>query len=744
MVDLARNLRPGMLVVLAIFMSAGLAGIRYYGVLPLVPPASAFLLYGALWKLNIGRHRHPEYVWAGTLLFAAVMMAVALLLGRGPRGYSLELMSMPVLVAALIFPRRVAVAATLIGVVLLASVLLLVDMPEVRHIPAVAVSSLFVLVSLAVTALVIRDLDDDSRKTVLVDALTGTLNRAALAPKVAELTHRARISKEPVAVIVADIDHFKGINDAHGHLTGDAVLRELASRLRDCVRATEPVYRLGGEEFVVLLPGLDARDAREAAVRMWRAVREQTVDGVAASVSFGVAASHANEPFDFDAVFAQADRALYAAKRAGRDRVTSATELSQPVAAPQPSAARLASTNGHYASTNGHYVSEEALANGRRGIHVGVVAPPRAERRSTGWTLSGSEQATGVGSVTDALEREFTLELNGRLSTLFRVIAVGAFVGASTAIPQFGWHPLIAPAIGAVPYYLLSRHAHRFRRPNDALFGGWAIFQTSIAIGFACSHGAPLFALSVLVQMVPGRCAVLRSTRAAALVTLYTALLMTGVAFWLDAARVLHNPSELLFPLALLVEAGYAGAIVGRSAVASRGAGIVDELTGLLNRNALDTRVFELETQATGTSRQIAIVLGDLDHFKEINDAFGHSCGDAVLRATAERINGTLRSSDSAYRVGGEEFLVLLADADVDTAQQVAARLRRAVRSQSCGERDVTISVGVAATTPGERFIYSEVFARADRALYEAKSAGRDRICIEGAPAPLAVAGAVA
>jgi diguanylate cyclase (GGDEF)-like protein len=225
---------------------------------------------------------------------------------------------------------------------------------------------------------------------------------------------------------------------------------------------------------------------------------------------------------------------------------------------------------------------------------------------------------------------------------------------------------------------------------------------------------------------------VLRSTRAAALGTVYTALLMTGVALWLDAGRVAHNPAVLLFPLALLVEAGYAGAIVGRSAMASRGAGIVDELTGLLNRTALGTRLIELEAQAaSGTPRPVAVVLADLDHFKAVNDRYGHTAGDLVLREVAECIRTSLRGFDSAYRVGGEEFLLLLPDADADAAKQVAERLRQAVRSKLAGHSEVTISVGVAVSKPGARFVYGEVFGRADSALYEAKRAGRDRVCVD-------------
>jgi diguanylate cyclase (GGDEF)-like protein len=352
-------------------------------------------------------------------------------------------------------------------------------------------------------------------------------------------------------------------------------------------------------------------------------------------------------------------------------------------------------------------------------------------------------EATRARVASKELEREYVIDLNQRLSLLFRVIAIGVFIAIATQVNEFGWHVLLPPMVGAVPYYLLSRFAYRFQRPSLAIGTGWVVLQTSIALGFMLAVGAPLFALSLLVLMVPGRCAVLR-TRAAAAGTVYTGLLMTAVAFTLDASRVLDNPALLLFPLALLFEAGYAGAVVGGSAVGFRGASTVDALTGLLNRHALGSRLTELEVSAQHPERTVAIVLGDLDHFKAVNDTAGHSFGDAVLRVVAERITASLRTFQRAYRVGGEEFLVLLPDTDTEGAMRVAERLRAVIAANPCSGQAVTMSFGVAANAPGTPFLYTEVFARADLALYEAKRAGRDRVCAEpeeaAEPAPAAVA----
>jgi diguanylate cyclase (GGDEF)-like protein len=123
-------------------------------------------------------------------------------------------------------------------------------------------------------------------------------------------------------MVVGDIDHFKEINDTHGHTVGDAVLAGVAHMLRKQLRAFDLAYRLGGGEFLILLPGSDIAHAENVAERLRARVgSEQVAGGIPVTMSFGVGASAAEEAFDYEAVFAQADAALYEAKRRGRDRV---------------------------------------------------------------------------------------------------------------------------------------------------------------------------------------------------------------------------------------------------------------------------------------------------------------------------------------------------------------------------------------------------------------------------------------
>ena len=153
-----------------------------------------------------------------------------------------------------------------------------------------------------------------------------------------------------------------------------------------------------------------------------------------------------------------------------------------------------------------------------------------------------------------------------------------------------------------------------------------------------------------------------------------------------------------------------------------------DPLTGIGNRRRLDADLARALVATSGGST--AVIMVDLDHFKVINDTFGHQAGDRVLRDTAEILRVTVRPSDSAYRYGGEEFCIVLPGADAATAAQVAERIRAAVAGHAFDVgRDAphaaTASLGVAAASRGDP---EDLIRRADAALYEAKAAGRDRV----------------
>jgi diguanylate cyclase (GGDEF)-like protein len=169
----------------------------------------------------------------------------------------------------------------------------------------------------------------DHRERALLDPLTGLLNRTALEPRFEELRQWAVQIDDLIALVVLDIDNFKAVNDTHGHDVGDHVLKEVGYRLRGKTRAFELIYRLGGEEFLLVLPGRNLEEAREVAERLRRTLREARPDGVDITASFGVSCAN-GEDIDFDPLFHEADQALYEAKAAGRDTVFAAGDRRSP------------------------------------------------------------------------------------------------------------------------------------------------------------------------------------------------------------------------------------------------------------------------------------------------------------------------------------------------------------------------------------------------------------------------------
>jgi len=151
-----------------------------------------------------------------------------------------------------------------------------------------------------------------------------------------------------------------------------------------------------------------------------------------------------------------------------------------------------------------------------------------------------------------------------------------------------------------------------------------------------------------------------------------------------------------------------------------------DALTGLLHRGAIMERLTESLAEAQRHHRPLAVLMADVDHFKQINDGHGHLKGDAVLQAVSQTLQASLRLYDQVGRYGGEEFLVVLSDSDQAEAAVVAERIRQAVADLSRPELAVSISLGLACWQ-GEESLES-LLSRADSALYRAKAAGRNRV----------------
>jgi diguanylate cyclase (GGDEF)-like protein len=151
----------------------------------------------------------------------------------------------------------------------------------------------------------------------------------------------------------------------------------------------------------------------------------------------------------------------------------------------------------------------------------------------------------------------------------------------------------------------------------------------------------------------------------------------------------------------------------------------IDSLTSLANRRALEEILAAEISRAQRFAHQLAVVLLDLDRFKEINDNFGHAAGDVMLRAVSQLLSSLARQGDTVARWGGEEFVVVLPETDLAGAQRFAERLRRTIEAHAVGDMQTSASCGVATMLPEDGV--DDLLGAADRALYQAKSNGRNR-----------------
>jgi len=223
-------------------------------------------------------------------------------------------------------------------------------------------------------------------------------------------------------------------------------------------------------------------------------------------------------------------------------------------------------------------------------------------------------------------------------------------------------------------------------------------------------------------------------------------LLLAGISDWvplpLPAPRLLHACKRAIeWMHARKIQIEYESAIhdlrerrsmLEIEAAALRNEVLTDPLTELLNRRAFDQNLDHAVRQWERHRRAFVLVLGDIDHFKLINDRFGHPVGDEVLRQMAGRIRSTLRKSDLAFRIGGEEFAVLLTETSVKGGAEVANKLRRCIDEEPVllptGQTIFpTMSFGVSG--PGAPTI-SALMSQVDKALYQAKSLGRNRVVV--------------
>ena len=329
---------------------------------------------------------------------------------------------------------------------------------------------------------------------------------------------------------------------------------------------------------------------------------------------------------------------------------------------------------------------------------------------------------------------------NRLLASLLVLGGLGALlVAATSAEPQTRGPVPIGIALGACALgAVLFTQTHRF--PTAAVLPLALLGQLSStalawsAGSFEVSTGtlgySYLWTCAFVAYFLPWRQAVLNLVVTLSLYALWLTMstpAAVGRPRWIAVAGVLIVVTLVIGKLRDDVQR-----LVGALAREARH----DPLTGLLNRRGFSEAGQAELTRAVRSGEPLSVLVVDVDHFKKLNDGFGHAAGDDALAALGGLLLGLARAHDVVARTGGEEFAVLLPATDLVAALHVAHRLRHAVTDLPTA-RQLTVSIGVDVRTPGDAGgTLDELLLGADRALYRAKEKGRDRVEVHGGPPP--------
>lgn len=284
---------------------------------------------------------------------------------------------------------------------------------------------------------------------------------------------------------------------------------------------------------------------------------------------------------------------------------------------------------------------------------------------------------------------------------------------------QGNWIAAVVDTIIVVGFLALGTYSHRTRRVRAA----------SIAIAFLCMAGVTATVYIIGPHQVywafPALVAFFYLLRPREAISCAIVMLVALLPVLLSSGDS-HSTTTIIITILVTSAFAFAFAVItNRQREQLLTLAIKDPLTGAGNRRGLDAKLEDIVHKFRRSGTRSCLVLLDLDHFKKVNDVHGHAVGDQILKRVTEIINLRIRVTDSLYRIGGEEFVVILEGADLHRAAHLAEQLRTLVdANELVPDQTVTISLGVAELKEGESG--NDWLHRADEALYRAKDAGRN------------------
>jgi diguanylate cyclase (GGDEF)-like protein len=318
MEERVRRYRLAYFAILALALTLGGRSAGWWWIAPLLAGLGGFAIADRFMRTSA----HPAVWIAGAWAALPVLLAAAVLVTGQATSPVLVWLALPAVTLGFRFEPRGMAFGTLFVIAMFLGSAVLPDPHVAWEHRQVLIADAALIVSTVILSGALVESDRAHRRRSTLDPLTGLFNRNALEQRLGELEGQPCNPAEGLshAFLLCDLDHFKRVNDQLGHAAGDAVLQDVAYTMRAALRAGDSIYRVGGEEILVILPGAGHEEAIEIAERLRTEVRERRPVGVPVSVSIGVAVSEPDS-VDTEDLLARADAALYAAKAGGRNLV---------------------------------------------------------------------------------------------------------------------------------------------------------------------------------------------------------------------------------------------------------------------------------------------------------------------------------------------------------------------------------------------------------------------------------------
>lgn len=665
-------------------------GIFYLGCFALI--IAGLALWGALRLANSPDDVQRRLLHARLAAGFLINLTAALILGVKANAFALfPLVLIPS--ACFMLPTRQALPYILGSVALIFWGLALTHgTAQLAHALISAVAVLSVAVAILAAKRRTRALAVINRHLAFTDPLTGAANVRSLRAHISAQLGRPDGDGSPLALFAIDLDEFKRVNDQFDHSMGDRVLRAVAEALSHELAQDDLLARRGGDEFSVVVRRPARQDLDQLTVRLEQAIassRAATCPSVSPSGSVAYVRTRPGE--ELGELMERADDALHHAKLASRQRrrQTDISAPPDPAAAP-PHARGAAAHNARVTAAQAEHPRPTAAA----ARHAVNPAPESlADWRFAALLLGLMSAGLAVVSA-GGLARPLTPAEGLAIAAGLCAMAFGSLLAGGRAIPRLWLH---VPWICAYGFIALA--IALAGRSGTALLDG----LVAIAIYGFLTFKARIATAYLLLALLMYFCFAIAGA--------YT----DGLTRALISAGVVAVVAGVLAKLRV---------VTVRFARTNRELSQVDELTGAANLRGLRDRVGAVVERARAQQLHPLLVAIDLDDFKSVNDLRSHTAGDRVLIAVARAVADSVRADELVARRGGDEFVVIVDDADREYATAIVDRIAGAIvraRTRLCPDLLATASIASVMWQTGQSA--DDLLHAADMALHGAKQA---------------------